>query len=227
MPNNNITVVFEDKEIIVFLKPPGVFTEGGSPNITELLHQYWGKEHYVGLVHRLDVNTAGLMVAAKTPLAAKNLSKQITDGAFEKVYLAAVEGEVADEDTWQDYLFKDGRQNKVFVVKNKRKGAKEAILNYRIVARACNEKGAYSLAEVHLQTGRTHQIRVQFASRGFPLAGDGKYGSKDNHAKCALFACKLTFKHPKSGEMLTFAQKPDMDTYPWNLFKEMRNDDAE
>lgn len=223
MPNNNITVVFEDKEIIVFLKPPGVFTEGGSPNITELLHQYWGKENYVGLVHRLDVNTAGLMVAAKTPLSAKNLSKQITDGAFEKVYLAAVEGEVAAEGTWQDYLFKDGRQNKVFVVKNKRKGAKEAILSYRIIARAVNEKGTYSLAEINLQTGRTHQIRVQFASRGFPLVGDGKYGSKDNRAKCALFAYKLAFKHPQSGETLVFEQMPNMDSYPWSLFKEKRS----
>ena len=225
MQNNALNIVFEDKEIAVFVKPQGVFSEGGAPNITELLHQYWGKEHYVGLVHRLDVNTAGLMVAAKTPLSAKNLSKQITDGDFQKIYLAAVEGEVADEGTWQDYLFKDGRQNKVFVVKNKRKGAKEAILSYRIVARACNEKGAYSLAEVHLQTGRTHQIRVQFASRGFPLVGDGKYGSKDNHAKCALFAYKLAFKHPQSGETLVFEQKPDRESYPWNIFKEKRGND--
>jgi len=217
--NKTLKVVFEDKEIIVFLKPVGIQSEGEGETVAMILKEYWQNEQaYVGLVHRLDTNTAGLMVVAKTPFAAKELSKQIQDGEFQKIYLAAVEGHPEKTGAWQDYLFKDSRKNKVFTVKTLRKGAKEAKLTYEILARAENEKGAYSLAEIALETGRTHQIRAQFASRGFPLMGDGKYGSKDNKAKNALFSHRLTFKHPKTKKEMHFIAYPKGEEYPWSLF---------
>ena len=212
-----LTVLYEDNDIIAFLKPYGVASEGKSPNITELLRAYWQKEEaYVGIVHRLDVTTMGVMIAAKNKSAAAALSKQIADGNFHKTYFAAVEGAPEENGEWTDYLFKDSRKNKVYPVKSARKGAKEAKLTYRVIARAETQKGVRSLVKVKLLTGRTHQIRVQFASRRFPLMGDGKYGSKDNKTKCALFSAEITFKHPRTGEKMVVSEKPE--GYPWEIF---------
>lgn len=220
-----LTVLYEDKDIIAFLKPYGVASEGKSPNISELLRAYWQKDNaYVGIVHRLDVTTMGVMIAAKNKAAAAVLSKQIADGEFQKTYLAAVEGEPPVCGEWTDYLFKDSRKNKVYPVKSARKGAKEAKLAYQILARAETEKGVRSLAQVELFTGRTHQIRVQFALRGFPLMGDGKYGSKDNKTKCALFSTEIRFRHPHTGKDLIFNGTPV--GYPWEIFADKAETEA-
>lgn len=218
-----LTVLYEDKDVVVFIKPYGIASEGKSPNITELLQKHWQKEDaYVGIVHRLDMTTAGVMVAAKNKQAAAELSKQITDGNFHKTYLAAVEGEPAERGEWTDYLFKDSRKNKVYPVKSARKGAKEAKLAYRVLDCVRTEKGARSLVQVELFTGRTHQIRVQFASRGYPLMGDGKYGSKDNRTKCALWSEKIQFKHWRTKENVVFSCEPE--GYPWELFAEVKKE---
>lgn len=212
-----LIILYEDSDIIVFVKPYGISSEGKSPNITEMLQDHWqNKEAYVGIVHRLDTTTIGVMVAAKNKAAAAEISKQITEGNFHKKYLAAVEGSPLKEDNWQDYLFKDSRKNKVYVVKNARKGAKEAKLAYRVLASATTDKGVRTLAEIELFTGRTHQIRVQFASRGFPLMGDGKYGSKDNKTKNALCSVEIRFFHPRTKKELVFNYSPS--GYPWELF---------
>lgn len=214
-----LIVLYEDNDIIAFLKPYGIASEGKSPNITEFLRAYWQKEEaYVGIVHRLDVTTTGVMIAAKNKAAAAALSKQIADGNFHKTYLAAVEGAPEENGEWTDHLFKDSRKNKVYPVKSARKGAKEAKLIYRVLARTETEKGVRSLVKVKLLTGRTHQIRVQFASRGFPLMGDGKYGSKDNKTKCALFSAEIRFRHPRTGKDEIMRAYEYISGYPWEIF---------
>lgn len=215
-----LTILYEDSDIIVFIKPYGISSEGKDSNITELLQNYWkNKEAYVGIVHRLDTTTIGVMVAAKNKAAAAELSKQITEGNFHKKYLAAVEGSPIEADNWQDYLFKDSRKNKVYVVKNARKGAKEAKLSYQVLARVTTDKGVRTLVEIELFTGRTHQIRVQFASRGYPLMGDGKYGSKDNKTKNALCSVEICLIHPHSKQEMTFNYLPK--GHPWDLFTKL------
>lgn len=216
----SLTVLYEDNDITVFVKPYGISSEGKSPNITELLQAYWHDEaSYIGLIHRLDTTTIGVMVAAKNKYAASELSKQIVDGKFHKKYLAAVEGSPNENDNWQDYLFKDSRKNKVYVVKNARKGAKEAKLAYQVVDRIQIDKGVRTLVKVELFTGRTHQIRVQFASRGYPLMGDGKYGSKDNKTKNALCSVEIRFFHPRTKKELVFNYLPK--GHPWDLFTKL------
>ena len=213
----NLDVLYEDKDIIVFIKPYGIASEGKSPNITELLREYWQDEKaYVGIINRLDVTTMGVMVIAKNKFAAAALSKQITEREFQKVYMAAVEGEPPEEGEWTDYLFKDSKKNKVYPVKSLRKGAKEAKLTYQVIARAETENGIRSMVAVKLLTGRTHQIRVQFASRGYPLMGDGKYGSKDNKTKCSLALTAIRFMHPRTGKECIY--NIGVEGEPWELF---------
>ena len=178
------------------------------------------------MIHRLDTGVSGLMVYAKTPAAAAELSRQVTqsqqayavldgraepDGTaaprpvFVKSYRAVIAG-VPDETlpaagVLRDLLFKDSRKGRVFPVRRPRKGVREAVLEYRIAALAADQ--TRSLAEITLHTGRTHQIRVQFASRKHPLLGDGKYGSRVK-GSIALQSCGLAFRHPVSGERMEF-----------------------
>lgn len=186
-------ILFDDKNIVVIVKPVGMDSEHEVPAAL-------GGDLYP--VHRLDKNVGGVMVYARTKAAAAALSKAIQDGTMVKEYVAMVHGTPPEIGDWEDLLFKDSSKNKVFVVKKERKGVKKARLEYvRLNA------GERSLVCIRLHTGRSHQIRVQFASRGFPLVGDGKYGAKDQVTAPMLFSCRLTF--PLNGRLHTYSALPD------------------
>lgn len=229
-----MNILYEDAALVVVDKPAGLSSEEGVP---AALRQLWGQpDAFVGVVHRLDTGVSGLMVFAKTPGAAAALSRQITqsqnayavqDGRAEgraeepqfiKQYRAVIAGgpdeQLPESGILRDYLFKDSRKGRVFPVDRPRKGVREAVLEYRILKTAGNT----SLAGITLHTGRTHQIRVQFASRRHPLAGDGKYGSRIK-GNIALQSCGLQFLHPESGKSMVFAL-PLPDAAPWKEFLE-------
>ena len=202
-------ILFEDAQIAVIAKPAGMAsqeTPGGNDCVTAL------REHTCGEiypVHRLDTAARGVMVYAKTKQSAAFLSKEIAEGRFHKEYAALVHGAPAPaEGAMGDWLFKD-KSNKTFVVKRERKGVKKALLDYRVEQTFETARyGALSLVRVTLRTGRTHQIRVQFASRGWPLLGDGKYGAKDNAPFLGLASVRLAFRHPVTGEATAFGWEP-------------------
>ena len=205
-----MNIVYEDAALLLCVKPAGVISEeGGMP---ELLRQATGcREIYC--VHRLDRDTAGLMVYAKTGKAAAALSAAITEGLFHKEYLAAVQWKPEAAGQMRDLLYRDAARNKSYVVQRMRKGVREAELSYRLLER----QGDLSLVRIALGTGRSHQIRVQFASRGMPLAGDKKYGSRYRESPLALWAVSLTFPHPVTGEMIRRELLPPT-SWPWTLF---------
>lgn len=192
-------ILFSDKDIAVCIKPVGFDSEKEVP---EKLSEALGGEFYT--VHRLDKNVGGVMVYARSSKAAAELSKAIQNGEMIKEYLATVHGTPDTCGIMEDLLFKDSSKNKVFVVKRERKGVKKAKLEYDVV-----RTGELSLVHIRLYTGRSHQIRVQFASRGFPLAGDGKYGARDGFTSPMLFSSRITFPH--KGQTLTFEAFPEWD----------------
>ena len=236
-------ILYEDAALVVLDKPAGLSSEEGIP---AALRKHWGKpDAYVGVIHRLDTGVSGLMVYAKTPQAAAALSRQVAqsqqyyavqDGRAEgtpaaprfiKQYRAVIAGgpdeALPAEGTLRDHLFKDSRKGRVFPVSRPRKGVKEAVLEYRIAATA--EDGAFSLADITLHTGRTHQIRVQFASRRHPLWGDGKYGSRVK-GDIALQSARLRFIHPGTGKAMDF-RLPVPGTWPaWGIRQENDNGTA-
>ena len=176
-------ILYSDGNIAVIVKPVGLDSEKGVP---EQLQQALGGTFLT--VHRLDQNVGGVMVYARNSAAAAELSRQIQSGSFVKEYVALVHGTPEAQGDWTDLLFKDSRKNKVFVVKKERTGVKKARLTY------CRlQEGEQSLVRIRLYTGRSHQIRVQFASRGFPLVGDHKYGSRSKETAPMLFSCCLEF----------------------------------
>lgn len=178
-------ILFSDPEIVVCIKPVGMDSEQELP--AALIHQLGGQ---VFTLHRLDKNVGGVMLYARTKASAAKFSKLIQDGQLIKEYVALVHGTPPEEGELTDLLWKDSSKNKVFVVKRERKGVKKARLSYRLL-----RSGEQSLVRIRLYTGRSHQIRVQFASRGFPLVGDHKYGSRDEASTPMLFSCCLTFPH--------------------------------
>ena len=193
--NGDINIFYEDNFLVVCLKPRGVLSakdDSGKRSMAELLAP---RETYP--VHRLDKEATGLMVFAKTKEAAAFLSSQMAV-SFEKEYLARCEGFPPQQGELTDLLYHDKLKNKTYAVKRKRAGVKEARLSYHVLSR--NEES--SLLLVRLYTGRTHQIRVQFASRGYPLAGDRKYGAKSS-GPLQLCSCRLSFRHPE-GNTLDF-----------------------
>ncbi|MDD6200962.1 MAG: RNA pseudouridine synthase [Firmicutes bacterium] len=190
-------ILHSDKDIAVCLKPVGLDSETGVP---EALQETLGGEFLP--VHRLDQNVGGVMVYARTKSAAAELSKAIQSGAMVKEYIALVHGTPPESGDWEDLLWKDSRRNKVFVVTRQRGGVKKARLEFRRLT-----AGETSLVRIRLHTGRSHQIRVQFASRGFPLAGDHKYGARDEFSAPFLYSCRLTF--PFGGNTLSFESLPD------------------
>lgn len=212
-------VLYEDKFLIAVEKPAAVLSEPspGGEDVLTLAKEMTGGDCF--LVHRLDRNTGGAMVIAKSADAAGKLSDLIQKREFVKEYLAVIKGvPEAPEGVFEDLLFKDSGKNKTFVVKRERKGVKKASLSYRVLSTAKNgEHGEVSLVLVRLNTGRTHQVRVQFASRKMPLLGDGKYGSRDNRCETALWSCRLAFKHPATGEELDLRSLPPKE-YPWDIF---------
>lgn len=217
-------ILFEDKFIIVCIKPAGLSSEitPSGDDMPTLLSDHRadrGEDDYIGVVHRLDLPVGGVMVYTKRNDTAAAISKQITDGSFKKEYLAIVEGHADDEDEMEDLLFHDRAKNKTFVVDRERKGVSAAKLSFSTVARVFNDDKEYSLVRIKLLTGKTHQIRVQFASRKLPLLGDGKYGAKDSNCNIALWSNTLSFIHPKSNKEISFSQSPDTSSYPWNIFK--------
>ena len=190
-------ILFSDRDIVLCVKPVGLDSEIQMP---AALKETLGGEIYP--VHRLDKNVGGVMVFARTQAAAASLSKAIQEGKLIKEYVALVHGNPPESGDWEDLLWKDSRKNKVFVVKRTRGGVKKARLEFTRLT-----SGEESLVRIRLHTGRSHQIRVQFASRGYPLVGDHKYGARDNVPAPMLFSCKLTFPH--KGKLLEFEKLPD------------------
>ena len=207
-----IHILFFDTSIVVCLKPRGILSEGDGatcmPHLLAAQLREQGERDTILPVHRLDRETEGLMVFARTPAAAAALSRSILEGTVKKEYLAILCGiPEVEQGRLTDLLFYDRRRGKSFVVDRPRKGVKEAILDYRILKR---EQGR-ALVRVSLLTGRTHQIRVQFASRGLPLVGDRRYGAPAEGEPLALYACRLSFPHPKTGALLSFDSTPTWD----------------
>ncbi len=201
-------LLYHDGQIAVCRKQPGALSEAGPGSVPAELAAALGiPQTSVYPVHRLDRTTGGLMVYALTKAAAAHLSEEIRAGRFEKEYLALAEGTVEPgEDALADWLYFDRVKNRSYVVK-KRAGAKEARLTYRVVRTLASpwpEVDTLSLCRVHLETGRTHQIRVQLSSRQHPLAGDRKYGARARAHICPLWSVKLAFAHP-DGRKLAFA----------------------
>ena len=193
-------LLYTDKHIVVCLKPVGPDSEMEVP---AALREQLGGEIFP--IHRLDKNVAGVMVYARTKQAAAALSKAVQEGTMVKEYVAMVHGTPPEQGDWEDLLWKDSKKNKVFVVKRQRAGVKKARLEFqRLTA------GEQSLVRIRLHTGRSHQIRVQFSSRGFPLVGDHKYGSRDEKTAPMLFSCRITF--PYQGKTVAFEASPTWAT---------------
>jgi len=186
-------ILYSDNQIIVCVKPVGLDSEHDIPAALG------GEVH---TVHRLDKNVGGVMVYARTKEAAAALSRAIQDGSMVKEYVAMVHGTPPEAGFWEDLLFKDSSKNKVFVVKKERKGVKKARLEFTRLT-----QGDPSLVRIRLHTGRSHQIRVQFASRGYSLLGDHKYGARDEFTAPRLYSCRLTFPH--KGKTVSFESLPE------------------
>lgn len=213
-----LEILYSDAQLAVCVKPIGTAAQGDAPQaMPALLCAQLGCRE-VFPVHRLDQIVGGVMVYAKTRQAAAALSAQLQSGTFQKEYLAVLRGAPdAPAGTLRDFLYHDRAKNKTFAVKTQRGGAREAKLTYRLCQCVPDGASTLSLVRVQLHTGRTHQIRAQFAARRLPLLGDGKYGGGDNHCSCALWSYRLCFRHPASGAAMTFSKLPP-DGFPWQLF---------
>ena len=213
-----IEILQETKTSVVCVKPVGIAAQGTDAQaLPQLLAAQLGCEVYP--VHRLDQTVGGVMVYAKTAKEAARLTQSMGEGGMQKTYLAVLTGCPEETSgTLEDLLFHDRVKNKTYVVRRPRGGVKKAVLSYEILA----EAEGLSLARVRLQTGRTHQIRVQFASRGFPLLGDGKYGSRIK-GDIALQSARLRFIHPDTGKVMDF-RLPVPGTWPaWGIRQENDN----
>lgn len=199
-------ILYEDKNVVVVVKPPEILSQFSETeeNAVTILKEMTGSEIFV--ISRLDRNVGGVMVFAKNQKSAADLTRQMQTGDFKKEYIAAVYGcPEEDKGVYEDLLFKDSRKNKSFVVKKERKGVKKASLDYEVLEKRDN----ISIVKIHLHTGRTHQIRVQFSSRRMPLVGDGKYGAKDNEKNIGLFCREISFINPATKEKMTFSEQSE------------------
>lgn len=192
-------ILYQDRALAAVVKPVGMESQAEVP---AALEKQLGGMFYP--VHRLDLNVGGVMVYARSKEAASALSRLIQNGEMVKEYVAMVHGTPPESGDWEDLLFKDSGKNKVFVVKRMRGGVKKARLEYTRLT-----EGETSLVHIRLHTGRSHQIRVQFASRKYPLVGDHKYGSRDEANAPMLFSCRITF--PWKGGTKRFEAYP-----PWS-----------
>ena len=203
-------ILYKDKSLAVAVKPAGVLSE--SSGMPELLRDSLGGRFYC--VHRLDAGVGGVMVYARTGQAAAKLSDAMARKNFTKEYLAVIQGRPGqDRGLLRDLLFHDKSRNKTYVVDRMRRGVKEAELEYTLL----ESKGELSLLRIRLHTGRSHQIRVQFASRAMPLLGDARYGSRYRDCGIALWSERLCFPHPFEEKTLDFRQAPPA-SYPWTSF---------
>lgn len=202
-------ILYENEDAVFVVKPVGVLSEGNGSAV-EVLSEHCGGDVYC--VHRLDRAVSGVMVYAKSKKSAAYISSLIREGAFVKEYYAVVCGNIGNG-KMEDFLFKDSSKNKSYVVKKERKGVKKAELEYKTLFTS----DGLTLVGITLHTGRSHQIRVQFSSRGFSLLGDGKYGGSGN-CNIALFSHRISYKN-SDGEPISIEAVPNGD-YPWNIFEE-------
>ena len=204
-------IVYLDGALIVCIKPAGVLSTDEPGGLPGLLRQELGDESAdVRTVHRLDRAVSGLMVLARTADAASALSREIREGGFEKEYLAIVHGGTPESGELRDLLLRDRARKMSFVVSEPGKGVQKAVLRYETLARA----EGMSKVRIQLLTGRTHQIRVQFSSRGFPLYGERKYCAEPDDCPLALWSYRLAFSHPETGERMAFRHDPPRE-WPW------------
>lgn len=205
-------ILYQDKDIVVCIKPPRVLSTDEPGGLPEMLRQELGTED-IRTVHRLDRVVSGVMVLARNSTAASLLSQQIREDVFSKEYLAVVHGMTEEKATLKDLLYRDKARKMTMIAKESAKGVQEAILHYQRLAQA----QGMSKVQIKLVTGRTHQIRVQFASRGMPLVGERKYAELADCCEIALWSCKIGFYHPTTKECMEFSRQPPMD-YPWSIF---------
>ena len=202
-----------DEDIVVCIKPARVLSTDEPSGLPDLVREALGDAKAdVRTVHRLDRVVSGVMVLARNARAASDLSRQIREDTFEKEYLAIVHGHPEqDAGTLTDLLYRDKARKMTMVTTQRAKGVQEAILDYQVVG--SNED--FSMVRIQLRTGRTHQIRVQFASRGMPLAGERKYSTLNDPWEIALWSHRIGFTHPGTGEMVSFSSRPPQ-LAPWN-----------
>lgn len=228
METNKLNIVYEDNHIVVVVKPHNILSQSditGDDDMLSLVKAHIKEKYnkpgnvYVGLVHRLDRPTGGLMVFARTSKAAARLSEQLASHKFNKEYFAIVEGWVKKKIAkLENYIKKDEKTNMVTLCPRSEPDAKLAVLNYSVVSTTQD----LALLKVNIETGRPHQIRVQLANIKNPLYGDYKYGAKAHAGKktqnLALWAYKLEFEHPTTKAKMKFTSLPEQSEEPWNLF---------
>ena len=228
-----LSILYEDNHIIVVIKPDGLESQSGksfAPDMVSEIRKHlashpqdihkltketstaskYPQPPYVGVIHRLDRPVSGIMVYAKNPKAAASLSTSLQQGKIEKWYQAVICGKPVDNvGNFVDYLLKDEKANVSKIVDKGTTGAKRAELDYRVVDTAEKEGQELSLVEIHLKTGRHHQIRVQFAGHGYPLWADARYGTAVPRQNVALSSCGLAFEHPVTGKWMEFSMEPE------------------
>ncbi|MBR6253379.1 MAG: RluA family pseudouridine synthase [Clostridia bacterium] len=219
-----MNVIYEDNHILVVEKPCNVASQGdetGDKDMLTMCKEYIKEKYnkpgnvYVGLVHRLDRPVGGIMVFAKTSKAASRLSESVRSKDFKKTYLAVVydkDNKLQDKGEFEDYMIKNEALNKSMVCSKDKHGAKLARLSYEVIG----QKDDLKLVRINLETGRHHQIRVQFSSRECPLYGDQKYGSGPKGEQIALWAYKISFKHPIKDDIMEFEDMPK----PFGIWKD-------
>lgn len=204
-------LIYLDDDILVCIKPARVLSTDEPGGLPDLCREALGDPKAdVRTVHRLDRVVSGLMVLARNGRAASELSRQIREEGFEKEYLAVVHGCPEEHSTLRDLLGRDKARKMTFVAPIPAKGVQEAVLHYQLQ----NTANGLSRVRIQLETGRTHQIRVQFASRGMPLVGERKYSEMEDPCEIALWSYRLAFRHPKTGEKMEFTHEPPA-IYPW------------
>jgi len=206
-------LIYVDRDVVVCIKPPRVLSTDEPGGLPELVRQALGDPNAnIRTVHRLDRVVSGLMVLARSKKAAAELSRQIREGEFHKEYLAVVHG-IPEEESGKmvDLLLRNKEERKTYVVENPGKDVQEAILDYELLSAREN----LSKVRIGLITGRPHQIRAQFSSRGLPLVGDRKYSLLEDDCEIALWSHKLVFNHPYTGKRMEFVHEPPAG-YPWN-----------
>lgn len=208
----NVEILYSDPDIVVCIKPARVLSTDEPCGLPELVRSALGNPQAdVRTVHRLDRVVSGVMVLARNAKAASELSRQIREDAFEKEYYAVLHGcPEAMQGTLTDLLYRDKARRMTMVAQEPGKGVQEAILDYRVL----HHSREMTRVEVSLRTGRTHQIRVQFASRGMPLLGERKYSTLEDPCEIALWSHKIGFTHPGTGEWVCFSKEPP-EVYPW------------
>lgn len=203
-------IIYQDADIVVCIKPPRVLSTDEPGGLPELLRLELGTTDF-RTVHRLDRVVSGLMVVARNAASASELSRQIREDAFEKEYTAVIHGTPAENrGQFQDLLLRDKARKMTFVTTQPGKDVQPASLTYQLLG----SKNDLSRVRILLQTGRTHQIRVQFASRGLPLVGERKYSELNDPCEIALWSYRLAFTHPKTKEKMEFIHEPPQE-YPW------------